>query len=116
MPKLLTLAVDDIAAAHARLAEYCLTADEAAAALVAQPGILLTSRSELRDAAEVLQVGYRLSPLQLHDAIVEMPECLLLDCDKGVSDQTRNSLCSQVARAYAASDVKKLEHVIDNIR
>ena len=45
MPKLLTLAVDDIAAAHPRLAEYCLTADEAAAALVAQPGILLTSRA-----------------------------------------------------------------------
>ena len=76
VPKLLTLRVDVIAGMHARLADFGLTADEAAAALAAEPAIMLISREQLRSMVESLQMAFQLSPKQLRDVVIEMPLCL----------------------------------------
>ena len=76
-PRVLTLTPGAIAASHARLADFWLTADEAARVLAAQPAVLLESTTALRSTARSLHTRHRLTPAQLRDVIISSPRYLL---------------------------------------
>lgn len=116
-PRLLTLAVDDIRASRGRLTEFCLTIDEAAAVLAAEPRLLLRSIEQLRVSAENLQVSFRLSPQQLRALVIEMPLCLRRGHgNNGVTSEMRKKFKGLVAESYEDCYWKQLEHAIANIR
>jgi hypothetical protein len=116
-PRLLTLAVDDIRASRGHLTEFCLTIDEAAAVLAAEPRLVLRSMEQLRVSAENLQVSFRLSPQQLRALVIEMPLCLRRGHgNNGVTSEMRKKFKGLVAESYEDCDWKQLEPAVANIR
>jgi mTERF len=75
--RVLTLTPSAIAARHTRLADFGLTADDAAKAFAAQPTLLVINTRSLRSNVSSLQTRYQLTPAQLRDVFIHAPSFML---------------------------------------